>query len=576
MKAQESVMHRIVTLLSVNSRWLRFIGLALISIAYVCVSVRLITPSYMVNDNIQIMDYAIHGLPIDYVGVLFTNLLHIAYATAPDVPWYGFSLYALHMLSVFLWLNMLWRVFHPRWLAALLSIIFLGFYLSFLIYLDYTSTSVMLCMSSLAWACLDVVEHRPGHLRFLGPGFVFMLGMLARPQAGLGAIVYAIPLAFLAALWRLRSGELKAEARHLALIALMFFTPAVVNMLGDAAYRHYSMTAQQSGFDAFNKVRGRLQGLPREREFAIINDPPLLRSIKWSRDDAQNFFNWRFLDERTFNTAALQGILDNIPPPQDRLASIFKGFVSRLVLGPGQLLLLCSPPFFLMALRRRRRLGSTGLLMPFYGILIGTLMSVYMAFRERTEMPFVVGFGLACLILGGALAETEKQEPDDHHNLLMIAACILGLAGLYFSLTALESDYAITSKRAAATKNMLETLNQDFAGSVVMLEPDGGLQLESLNPLEIISLRFDVINLGWNTFSPRFYQEIAPLGIDHGYQLLDALINNKNAYLFGNLWWASVTMNEIPNRPSRKLKLVVSREFSRGHSLFSYEEDGNH
>ena len=120
---------------------------------------------------------------------------------------------------------------------------------------------------------------------------------------------------------------------------------------------------------------------------------------------------------------------------------------------------------------------------------------------------------------------------------------------------------------------MVQSLNRDFAGSVVMLEPDGGLQLETLNPLEETSLRFDAIGLGWNTFSPRFYQEIAPLGIDHGYQLLETLINNKNAYLLGNPWWASVTLNEVANRGSRHLKLVTAREFSRGHMLYSLEED---
>jgi hypothetical protein len=576
MKVQENskrVAIRIGAALSANRRQL---GLALASIAYVYISVWLISPSYMVNDNIQIMDYAIHGFPIDYVGVLFTNLLHIAYTASPDVPWYGLSLYALHILSIFLWLCMLWRVFHPRWLAATLSVIFLGFYLTFIIYLDYTSTSVMLCLASLTWAFLDIMEHRPGQLRFLGPGLVFMLGMLARPQAALGAIVYVAPLALLAALWRLRSSELKTEARRLALVALVFFAPAAVNLLGDTGYRHYNMTPQQAGFDAFNKVRGRLQGLPREREFSVINDAPLLRSINWSPDNARDFFNWRFLDERTFNTAALQTILDKMPPPQNPFKQIARGLVTRLSPGPNQLLLLCCLPFFLMALRRRRWLGSTGLLLPFYGIFIGTLMSVYVAFRERTEMPFMVGFGLACLILGGALAETERQEADDHHTLLMVAACTFGFVGIYLSLTALKSDHAATSRRAYMTGNMVQALNQDFAGSVVMLEPDGGLQLENLSPLEVTPLRFDAIGLGWNTFSPRFYQEIAPLGIDHGYQLLETLINNKNAYVLGNPWWAAVTLNEVANRPTRDLKPVMVREFSRSDSLFRYQEDSKH
>lgn len=572
--AMDGFAARLASGLRSDRYWLGSIFLAAISIAYVCISVWLIAPSYLVNDNIEIMDYAIHGLPIDFMGVLLTDLLHIAYTTDPDVPWFGLTLYALHVLSVFLWLRMIWQVFRPTWLAASLSVLFLGFYLSFLVYLDYTSTGVMLCLAGITWALLLVIRDHQGLLQFLGAGLVFMLGMLARPQTGYGALAYTASLALIVLLWRMRAGDLKAEARRLVIASLIFFIPAVTNLVGDNVYRHYTATPQQLAFDEFNAVRGKLQGLQRARSLAIINDRSLLASVGWTKLDAQNFFAWRFLDERVYTTAKLQKIVDDMPAP--RLAdSQMSGYFGRLTLGPSQLLLLCPLPLFLIAIRRRR-MGALSLLLPLYGLSVGAFMSIFTAFRERTEMPFMVAFGLACLILGGAFAGTEKEDAGDYRGTLTITACLLGFTGMYLNLTGLMKEHKTTLELAQKTQAALMILNRDYAGSIVMVEPDGGLRLETLSPLEALPLRFHPIDMGWNTFSPRFYQEIRYLGIDHGYELIDTLVGRQDAYLLGNPWWAGVALNMRTSSMTADVRPLQVYQFSDNDRLFRYVVTDKH
>jgi hypothetical protein len=72
------------------------------------------------------------------------------------------------------------------------ALLLLGYYLVFLIYLDYTSVSVMLCTASLTWGYLDVMERRAGWLHYLGLGLLFMLGMMVRPHGAPGSLISQI------------------------------------------------------------------------------------------------------------------------------------------------------------------------------------------------------------------------------------------------------------------------------------------------------------------------------------------------------------------------------------------------
>ena len=83
-------------------------------------------------------------------------------------------------------------------------------------------------------------------------------------------------------------------------------------------------------YDAFNSVRGHLHRLNRARKQRIIADSALLASVHWTREDAENFFNWKFLDERVYTPEAMQALLDQAPPPQLSLGGFLDLVARRL------------------------------------------------------------------------------------------------------------------------------------------------------------------------------------------------------------------------------------------------------
>ena len=552
---------------------LSLLGLALFSVAYVFGSAHFLGSKYLDNDNIGILEYARHGLPINYTGTLLIESLHLAYTLAPDVPWYGLGLYAAHVLSVFLWLWLFFRVLRPWWVACIFDLVFLGYYSTFLMDLDYTSTAAMLCASSLTWVLLDVMERRAAYLRFLGAGVIFALGWQARPQAPLGSLAYILPVALLVVAWCLRERPLGKEARRSALIAVVFFAPIVASMAADAAYRHFTLTPQQAQFDAFDSLLGKLQtGLSGSRKQAIIRDRELLDSIHWTHTDAVHMFSWAFLDERIYTTGALQSLLDNAPPRTVSLRDLLDAVIKRLTPNPVLLLLLCSIPFPLLLLRKHPWLAGLGLAGPVYCIALSSFMSLFFVYGSRTETPFVLGFGFSFLVISAALVARSGHIGKKSFLPIALVGAALGCVGAYSAPQLQLVNLPYRSMLAEATRETIAILNRDYAGAVIVTAPQRGLPLAQLSPLETYELRFHPVLLGWNTFSPLFYRQISPLGIQHGYQLVDALIADPNAYILGTEYWCRSILSYASNSSKRQLSVVKIRNFSNNTIMYRLEE----
>lgn len=632
------------SIVGVLARYPRFFT-AVFAVAFVCLGVALVSPSYRTNDNVEIIKYAIAGLPIDFMGMGLIGLLHLAYSIMPGFAWYGIVLYSLHALSIYLWLRLIFKVFHPAWQAAVVALISLAYYLEFLVYLDYTATSVMLCTAALTCALLDTIERRPGYLRFLAHGLVFMCGMLVRPQGAIGVFAYSPLLLILVGYVCLRGRPWRSETPRLALIALIFFLPSAVNLLGDAAYRHATMTSEQAQFDAFNQMRGRLDRLSYDRQKEIIYSPRIRGAGHWTWNQTKDFFDWRFLDERVYTPEAMRALLAVLPLlPDQPLSRFMEKFESSLEPGPLLFLLLFPMPFFMSSLRRQPWPAVIGLLLPLYYISVGAFMSVFFGYSERTEGPYLIGFSLGTSIIAGYVAPIELKQTwsrfagriamyatfaligiwfvmldllaldikmpfmtsagdipvaqlytflevglvacfmtgfiagrgvarsggpaGANQCALLAAALLLGLAGAGSRLLELPSKQFITDWQARGLQHVATTLTQHDPDGIIMLEPSGPFRVTALNPLAGGQFPFKTIDLGWNTFSPLFYHQLQYVGKDHGYDLIDGLINNPHAYVLGSRWWEDIMLNQATNRSARNLS-VVHVEYLPGHIYLS-------
>lgn len=546
-----------------------FLGAA--ALVYVMIGSHLLHPRYIVNDNIINLNFIVAGYPVDYMGIFLTGLLHRAYALQPAVPWYALCLYGVHVMAVFMWLKLFWRVFKRWWLAAAFSAAFFAYYLSFLIELDYTSTSELLCISSLAWACLEVLERRPGYWRYLGLGVVFMLGISVRPQGFIGAVACVFPVAFMIAGYCLRERRTREELLRLVFTVTIFLTPALLNCAADAAYRQITLTPQQAAYEAFNAPRGLLHALSPERQGQVDLDFPLLRRVGWNIGNAQNLFNWRFLDERIYTPEALRTLAHGAPRAKDPIKDMGQHIQTMLQSETGLvLLLLCSLPFFLAAVRQHPWLAGFGLLLPVYCVVFDSFLSAFLTFRDRTEMPFVASFGFLSLVLGAYLT----THPDGGFRWPKAVAAILGLLlvcyGAHASIEALAWHQKQDVHWEDYTRSEVTVLNDRYAGSIVLQQPIIGLQLENLAPLEVTPLYFHPISMVWDTFSPLFYDSLMPLGVRHGYDLIDAMVDNKNAYFAGDRRTAQILLDVYAYRYKGTVRAEPVRDFHPGVSLYRF------
>lgn len=544
--------------------WLKQAALALLALGFVCMSLWRFTPSYMANDDVTIMDYATQGFAMPYAGIFFTSLLHIGYVHFPDIAWYAIALYGLHVLAVYLWLMLIFRVFRPLWLAVVFALLMLGYYLVFLIHLDYTSTSIMLCTAALSWAYVDVMERHAGYLHYLLPGLVFMLGMVVRPQGAPGALAYTLPIGLLAAWVSLRGLAPRPELRRLLLIGAVFLAPAVMEAGLDQAWRAYSATPQQRQYDSFNAARGKLQSISRARKQAIIRDAALLKSVGWTRRDAAFFFNWNFLDERIYTPQALRALLAAAPPPRPPIKTVLKTVAKRFPPADMFFFLIAAPvPFLLLLARRRRDLASAGALLPLYAVAITSFMTLFFAFEARVRLPFETGFACCELLVAAWIATRHTLLPPAGLK-AATAICVLllciGLAPGLLQKWAARAHQHVPGTQVARS---LDILNSEFAGKVVLLQPMVGLPLEELNPLHVVHLEFQPVQLGWSTFSPRFYAQISRLGISHGYQLADALITGDDGYVLGSETWCKSLLPYATIPGAGQVQPVLVRRITR-------------
>jgi hypothetical protein len=549
--------------------WALHAGLLLLSLAFVLVTLHLLTPVYMENDDVAIMDFATQGFSMPYAGVFFTSLLHLAYVRFPETAWYAVALYGLHVLALYVWLTLVSRVFRPLWLAALFALLLLGYYLVFLLYLDYTSTSIMLCTAGLTWTYLDVMERRAGYLRYLLPGLVFMLGMLVRPQGAPGSLAYTLPIGLLAAWISLRGLEPKPELRRLLLIGLLFLAPALAEDGLDHAWRAYSATPQQRQYDAFNDARGKLQRINRGRKQAIMRNTKLLKSVGWTRRDAVFFFNWNFLDERIYTPEALRTVLAAAPPPHPEFSTVLDTVARRFPPDDMLFLMIVAPaPLLLLLARRRRDLAVAGALIPLYAVALTSFMTLFFAFEWRVRLPFETGFACCSLLVAGWIVTRHAVlPPGGMKAALALCVTLLGI-GLYAGLHQQWVNYPGMRTASMKAQRTIDILNRDFAGKVLLLEPKVGLPLERLDPLQVVHLQFQPVQLGWSTFSPRFYAQIAPLGIDHGYQLVDALITGKDGYALGTGGWCKILLPYATVPGADQVQPVVVERITRGVAVY--------
>jgi len=186
------------------------------------------------------------------------------------------------------------------------------------------------------------------------------------------------------------------------------------------------------------------------------------------------------------------------------------------------------------------------------------------------EFPYLGAVAFTALVLVGWVAG-EMEERRRAHAVAAALCFAIACGGVYLVTQAEAEDGGVKAAHVRLFAAKLDTLETHFAGSVILAKAGNGLPFKDLDPLLVPALDFQPIQLGWSTFSPRFYQQIGALGVQHAYAVVDALVDRPDAYLLGPRDWAAEVGGYLSD--SRGVQAVTVARFPDGTRLMRLVRD---
>jgi hypothetical protein len=230
-------------------------------------------------------------------------------------------------------------------------------------------------------------------------------------------------------------------------------------------------------------------------------------------------------------------------------------------------LLFCSLPLFLLVFSRRKLLGALGSLLPVYCLALTCCMYLYFNFLYRLELPYTLAAGFSGVLAAAWLGQ-RVQASTRAYVCAGLLGGLLALQAAYTLAAPVVENHAAVALRVQRQEEKTKELNRDFKGAVILGQVNVGISPQYGDPLEVESYDYRPIVLGWNSFSPDFYRETAPLGISHGYELVAALVDRPDAYVLGTEDWCKSMLAIDQGTRGRSIAVVPVRRFQDGTTLF--------
>ena len=515
--------------------------------------------TYGVNDNVGILFDAKGGfISSESISFFYMTLLHLLYQMSNDIPWYGLTLYVVHILSLFIFVRSLVRIESFSAFFVPFLIVYLYFYSFFITQIDYSSTSIMVGASSL-FAFLVLLSNRKVTIfPVLGLGLLFSLSFSIRIPGAYAVLVYGLPIIGLFFINQFQ------KTKYL----VIFLMPFLLLWIGDNLARTYLTSPEYQQYREFNILRGKLHGFPILE--ANQNNKRILIENNWTQNDYDRFANWNFFDERKYNANTLSNIfkysvLEEDNKIQKYLGLYFQKF-SKLVTHPENkwpiyfLFLIC----VLIIFKFYWFLTLITLCYLSYAVSVSIYLEIFYRFPARIAHPILLMCTSFVILLIFHL--WADKFPVKNNNLLATTFIL----GIFWFLFNIGMRHNISTNMAFNLS--LNRLQSAYQGKILYIPPIV-LQWEKMDPLKRYHFNFHkmVYAGGTGTFSPSFYKELETLGVKKGYEMIPALINNPNAYVIAmknhhycmtsdmmendNLKCKAVVVDQLPNdRVILKLK----------------------
>lgn len=475
--------------------------------------------SFQVNDDIEIIKFVGNGFDTTFMSVLLGRILSFLYLDiTADIPWYTFFLYFCHIISVTLIITGIKVLRLKRIVSSIIFTIFISYYLYFLILLTFTSTALMLGITScFLYFCL--LENKEAHRNNLNHIYILLtLGLfisscyLIRTSAAKGISLLSLPI-FLYYYKKWKS--------HL----ILFFPIAIIISL-NIYLENYTTTSAYKEFNEFNQQRGKVHGYPLRK----INKKRLLEANSWTENDFLLFvFYWTFSDERKYNFKTLSLIKEIESPLKpfsvQEIKNILKSNKIFIIEHLSEVLFLFSLILLLLfpsAGKKKFFLISFSV----YVISIVAIMNTYYRFPPWVSKPVFLFILLSMLLHG----KDKKIDTSKINALKSGAFIVFGLIFIINSIIELEREIIFQNNSSLKRENIEKKLLSIDKNPVFYILPR-----ISMFPRNSVyrdyndSKIFDLAS-GWSTFSPYFHNKINSIGINTGSDILPWMINHSNTY----------------------------------------------
>ncbi|MDM8562530.1 hypothetical protein QUF54_04170 [Candidatus Marithioploca araucensis] len=254
--------------------------------------------TYGVNDNVGILFDAKGGfVSSESISFFYMKLLHLLYQMSNDIPWYGLTLYFVHILSLFIFIRSLIRIRNFEAFFIPFLIVYLYFYSFFITQVDYTSTSIMVGANSLFAFLILLSNGKVSIFSVLGLGLLFSLSFLIRMPGANAVLVYGLPIIGLFLIGKYQ------KKMYLTSFAI-FLIPFLLLFVGDNLARTYLTSPEYQQYREFNILRGKLHGFPILE--ANQKNERILAENHWTKTDYVRFANWNFFDERFISSICIK------------------------------------------------------------------------------------------------------------------------------------------------------------------------------------------------------------------------------------------------------------------------------
>ena len=538
------------------------------SVVYQIVIVALCPRYFASNDNRAIIEDILANAPTTVMSPLLGKIISLAHVyLSNETSWFGLFIYACLIGSHLLVTWVVFRLPVPNFLRMIIFAVTLIIHTRFLMVTGYNAASILVAGASVGAFLYGLISDQSIKRReVLLLGSAFALAYLIRSKGVIGCGVFFAPTVLL---------YMYHQRFRFTKLWVLFFTPLVLVFISNAAYVQFGTSDSYKDYRKWNSVRGKFHAYP----ISVIQESnsAVLEKNNWTMFDYSSVKKFIFYDENLYNETTVRNVLETDIDPvraevikSEWINNSLKKHQWPLYFNIGQMVISIIAMIFVL---KPSKLYALIPLYVIYFFSVALLMTWFLRFPDRVGLPFTyIGF-LNILALVG-LCSVQRSHVKNFFKVFcffMLVLCSMGGQKLTYVL--IEDAYSSQMERSQIDIIYDKLKANEYSVEYAYLLPgDAGIKKQYMDPLKVYRYGFFVLPAGWSTYSERFYTILNEVGLNHGYELMPSMVENKEAVVIGREYYAVYTVMYLKNIHGIECRLEEIQSLPGGVGVFNIVE----